>query len=149
MPINENDTIETIDLTEPDQVDVAPVIEALPDEPGAGEDFDIEEPQPSEEIEEESQEEPAAEPEDNGGEPAEQPEPEPENPGGERLDNIERRIDDLTPRIDALVAAVDKLLKYQEEAAKGPRGFFAPVPDGRDQPDVESDILPRIERKYY
>ena len=141
MPINENDTIETIDLTEPEQIDVAPVIEALPDEPGAGEDFDIDEPQPSEEIEEESQEEPAAEPE-------QQPEPEPENPGGERLDNIERRIDDLTPRIDALVAAVDKLLKLQEEAAKGPRGFFAPVPDGRDQPDVESDILPRIERKY-
>lgn len=149
MPINENDTIETIDLTEPDQIDVAPVIEALPDEPGAGEDFDIEEPQPSEDIEEEHlQEEPAAEPEDNGGEPAELV-PEPENPGGERLDNIERRIDDLTPRIDALVAAVDKLLKYQEEAAKGPRGFFAPVPDGRDQPGVESDILPRIERKYF
>lgn len=149
MPINENDTIETIDLTEPEQIDVAPVIEALPDEPGAGEDFDIEEPQPSEDIEEAHlQEEPAAEPEDNGGEPAE-PVPEPENPGGERLDNIERRIDDLTPRIDALVAAVDKLLKYQEEAAKGPQGFFAPVPDGRDQPDVESDILPRIERKYY
>lgn len=149
MPINENDTIETIDLTEPDQIDVAPVIEALPDEPGAGEDYDIEEPQPSEEIEEESQEEPAAEPEDNGGEPAEQPEPEPENPDGERLENIERRIDDLTPRIDALVAAVERILRNQEEAAKGPRGFFAPVPDGRDQPDVESDILPRIERKYF
>lgn len=148
MSKKKNETIETIDLTEPDQIDVAPVIEELPDEPGAGEDFDIEEPQPSEEIEEESQEEPAAEPEDNGGEPAEQPEPEPENPGGERLENIERRIDDLTPRIDALVAAVEQLLRNQEEAAKGPRGFFAPVPDGRDQPGVESDILPRIERKY-
>ena len=148
MPINENDTIETIDLTEPDQIDVAPVIEALPDEPGAGEDYDIEEPQPSEEIEEESQEEPAAEPEDNGGEPADNV-PEPENPDGERLENIERRIDDLTPRIDALVAAVERILRNQEEAAKGPRGFFAPVPDGREQPDVESDILPRIERKYF
>lgn len=148
MPINENDTIETIDLTEPDQIDVAPVIEALPDEPGAGEDFDIEEPQPSEDIEEESQEEPAAEPEDNGGEPADNV-PEPENPGSERLENIERRIDELAPRIDALVAAVEQLLRNQEEAAKGPRGFFAPVPDGREQPDVESDILPRIERKYF
>ena len=147
MPINENDTIETINLTEPDQIDVAPVIEALPDEPGAGEDYDIEEPQPSEDIEEEHlQEEPAAEPEDNGGEPADNV-PEPENPDGERLDNIERRIDDLTPRIDALVAAVERILRNQEEAAKGPRGFFAPVPDGREQPDVESDILPRIERK--
>lgn len=149
MPKKKNETIETIDLTEPDQIDVDPVIEELPDEPGAGEDFDIEEPQPSEEIEEESQEEPAAEPEDNGGEPAEQPVPEPENPGSERLENIERRIDDLTPRIDALVAAVEQLLRNQEEAAKGPRGFFAPVPDGREQPDVESDILPRIERKYF
>lgn len=149
MPINENDTIETIDLTEPDQIDVAPVIEALPDEPGAGEDFDIEEPQPSEDIEEEHlQEEPAAEPEDNGGDPADNV-PEPENPDGERLENIERRIDDLTPRIDALVAAVERILRNQEEAAKGPRGFFAPVPDGREQPDVESDILPRIERKYF
>ena len=149
MPINENDTIETIDLTEPDQIDVAPVIAVLPDEPGAGEDYDIEEPQPSEEIEEESQEEPAAEPEDNGGEPAKQPEPEPENPDGERLENIERRIDDLTSRIDALVAAVERILRNQDEAAKGPRGFFAPVPDGREQPDVESDILPRFERKYF
>lgn len=149
MPKKKNETIETIDLTEPDQIDVAPVIEALPDEPGAGEDYDIEEPEPSEEIEEEHlQEDPAAEPEDNGGEPADNV-PEPENPGGERLDNIERRIDDLTPRIDALVAAVERILRNQEEAAKGPRGFFAPVPDGREQPDVESDILPRIERKYF
>lgn len=149
MPKKKNDTIETINLTEPDQIDVAPVIEALPDEPGAGEDYDIEEPQLSEEIEEEHlQEEPAAEPEDNGGEPADNV-PEPENPDGERLENIERRIDDLTPRIDALVAAVERILRNQEETAKGPRGFFAPVPDGREQPDVESDILPRIERKYF
>lgn len=135
-------TIETIDLTDPEQIDENPVIESF------------EEPEKTD-IEIEAEE---TAPEDNGDQNA--PEPAEDNADGtpeepavdygavisERIDKMESVLKDLYKAIDAITAKIENINNLEEARAAGPQGFFKPIED--DRIEKTNDGLPRIERIY-
>ena len=150
MPKKKTETIETVDLTEQEQIDAAPVIIALPDDETEPEDNDITE-QPVE-IEAETVEEEApaaADQESEKEDPAPEAPEQPANDSGEikgKLDDLFTRTDTLIDRIAQLEDLIGKIVELEEKRAAGPSGFFAPVDDG-GRPTTEN-TLPFIERKY-
>lgn len=126
------ETIETIDITEPDQVNQDPIIESIPD-------VENEQEQPEAEA-------PGVEDETLADVPEEQAEPDLAEKIGEAIKAIADKIDEITNRIEALSSIVDNINNLEEARAAGPQGFFKPV-DG-DAPDRPADPLPRIEKIY-
>ena len=126
------ETIETIDITEPDQVNQDPIIESIPD-------VENEQEQPEAEA-------PGVEDETLADVPEDQAEPDLAEKIGEAIKAIADKIDEITNRIEALSSIVDNINNLEEARAAGPQGFFKPV-DG-DVPDRLADPLPRIEKIY-
>ena len=61
------------------------------------------------------------------------------------INSLANQINGLVARLDALEARQAEIDAREAARAKKLTGFFAPSQDGRD---LESDPLPRIERKY-
>lgn len=133
---------ETMDLTDPDEIDRDPEMEPVEDEiPDEGEMSDVID---NEEITlEDEPDEPV--PEDETPDAAEDEAPDLIAILNERLDGLSQVIDGLLAKIDALALIVDNINSLEEARAAGPSGFFKPVED-----DSRSDYagLPRIEREY-
>ena len=126
------ETIETIDITEPDQVNQDPIIESIPD-------VENEQEQPEAEA-------PGVQDEPLADVPEEQAEPDLAEKIGEAIKALADKIDEITNRIEALSSIVDNINNLEEARAAGPQGFFKPV--GGDAPDRPADPLPRIEKIY-
>lgn len=150
MPNKKNETIETVDLTEQDQIDAAPVIIALPEDETEPEENEITEQPVEIEAENVEAEAPAAaDPEPEKEDPAPEAPEQPANDSGEingKLDDLFTRTDTLIDRIAELEKLIGKIVDLEEKRAAGPSGFFAPVDDG-SRPTPEAS-LPYIERKY-
>ena len=132
-----DETFETIDLTDPEQVRQDPIIsEILPDQ---DEEQAIEETELTEAAASEDTTETGDDPETPEEQPAEDL-----TKMIAALDGINSVIDALNDRIDKVTEAVAQLVELEQKRAAGPQGFFKPL----DQGGSEDGPLPRIERIY-
>lgn len=138
--MDEIKTIETINVTDPSQVDQDPVIESMPEEVIENEE------QQAEAVEE--TEAPVIEDKTLDDVPAEET-PDPGEFIGKAIESLSSKIEEITSRIEALAKIVDNINKLEEARAAGPSGFFKPIGGDNEEPDDRLDSgLPRIERIY-
>ena len=136
-------TFEMIDLTDQDQIEYDPPIEAIPEEEPEEEEYAVVE----EVIEDSDEEEPAAPVEDaEGNAPDAEPELSVEDSINNRINQLNERIDIMLSRLDEIMATVGNINSLEIERSRGPQGFFKAVEDG-SSPEGGAD-LPKIIRNY-
>ena len=136
-------TFEMIDLTDQDQIEYDPPIEAIPEEEPEEEEYAVVE----EVIEDSGEEEPAAPIEDaEGNAPDAEPELSVEDSINNRINQLNERIDTMLSRLDEIMATVGNINSLEIERSRGPQGFFKAVEDG-SSPERGAD-LPKIVRNY-
>lgn len=122
------ETFETMDVTKPDQVDEAPIIEPIEQAPAE------EKPEDAPGVEEETLTEANNE-----------AEPEADNIQGS-IDSLNARLDAIVEKIETLSKVLDNINNLEEARAAGPQGFFKPVEDG-SKPEADKPF-PYIEKIY-
>ena len=136
MSKDEEKNFETMDLTDPEEIEKDPIIEPV-------------------EGLEDTDDSPADEPADVAPVPeVDNPDDVPDESSGpdfaeivsESIDRIAETIDALTVKVDALEKMINELNTLEQTRAAGPQGFFKPLEDSRSE--TQGDPLPRIERKY-
>lgn len=135
-------TFEMIDLTDQDQIEYDPPIEAIPEEP------EEEEYAVVEEVIEDSDDNEAEAPVEAAEENAPDTVPEliVEEDINDRINKLNERIDIMLSRLDEIMATVGNINSLEIERSRGPQGFFKAVEDG-SSPEGGAD-LPKIIRNY-
>lgn len=136
-------TYEMIDLTDQDQIEYDPPVEAVPEEEPEEEEYAVVE----EVMDESGEEEPAAPVEDaEENAPDAEPELSVEDSINNRINQLNERIDIMLSRLDEIMATVGNINSLELERSRGPQGFFKAVEDG-SSPERGAD-LPKIVRNY-
>ena len=136
-------TYEMIDLTDQDQIEYDPPVEAVPEEEPEEEEYaGVEEV--SEDSDENEAEAPVAAAEENA--PDTEPELSVEDSINNRINELNERIDMMLARLDEIMATVGNINSLELERSRGPQGFFKAVEDG-SSPERGAD-LPKIVRNY-
>ena len=136
-------TYEMIDLTDQDQIEYDPPVEAVPEEEPEEEEYAVVE----EVMDESGEEEPAAPVEDvTENTPDAEPELSVEDSINNRINELNERIDTMLARLDEIMATVGNINSLELERSRGPQGFFKAVEDG-SSPERGAD-LPKIVRNY-
>lgn len=133
--MEDNETIETINLTEPGQINENPPIESIPDAAPVTDPIERAPEEP------ETDPEPGVEDETLADVPAPQA-----NIQGS-IDELNARIDRVFETLDKITAVLDNINNLENARAAGPQGFFKPIEDGRGETSPDSS-LPRIEKIY-
>lgn len=135
-------TYEMIDLTDQDQIEYDPPVEAVPEEEPEEEYAVVEEV-----MDESGEEEPAAPVEDaEENAPDAEPELSVEDSINNWINQLNERIDIMLSRLDEIMATVGNINSLELERSRGPQGFFKAVEDGSSS--ERGADLPKIVRNY-